>query len=239
MILYFDDAVSLTGAKILPHPMTLVYPSSYTLNFTCMTGLQANQPVDIEALGCTEWKLSVRTGFTTSAVTLLSNKYDGSCVEGNVFTLQLNTNTLPVYTFIAGRRRAMVVFCLKGMKEQEGIMNVAVAIQFIACLQSTGDDIEPPQMSDYDELTNLPSIDGVEIKGSKIAKDYGLVAQTTNMPMASPDLLGSVYVYVGEDSAQYQRGHMYLAAHGPDSPYWEDITIYGGTSKLDYTIIND
>lgn len=240
MILYFDDAIALTGARIIPRPLILVYPSAYTLKLQCMTGYKAQVPVDIESLGCTEWQMTVRTGFNTSAITLIRGHYDASCVSGNEFTIQLSTCTLPVYTWIAGRRKALVVFCLKGFKPDTGCQDVAICIQFLVSLQSTGDDIQPPQAAiSYNELGDLPSIEGVTVQGQESANHYNLVARTPNMPTATADMRGAVYIYTGENTAQYRRGHIYMVCVQLDGTVaWEDITDAGNV-RLDYDIVDD
>ena len=62
--------------------------------------------------------------------------------------------------------------------------------------------------SNYNDLTNKPSINSITLSGNKTSSDLGLQdkMQYSTMPTASADNEGKIYQYVGTTDANYTNG---------------------------------
>ena len=72
---------------------------------------------------------------------------------------------------------------------------------------------------DYENLTNLPQINGHELKGNLSSDSLGLqeAIQFEEMPEASADYLGKVYQYIGETET-YKQGAFYICTTDGEEP---------------------
>ena len=70
MLLHFDDAVSLTGARLWRRDkLVLLYGLHHTLEFDCIAGMD-NDPVDMEARNCTFWRMRILPSLASPAMVL-------------------------------------------------------------------------------------------------------------------------------------------------------------------------
>lgn len=71
--------------------------------------------------------------------------------------------------------------------------------------------VQPASSGDYEQLSNLPTINGVQIIGNKSGADLSLQNQIQYVALPTPnnDLLGKVYQYIGADDAVANLKHNY------------------------------
>ena len=77
--------------------------------------------------------------------------------------------------------------------------------------------------SNYNDLTNKPSINGVTLTGNKTTSDLSLQdkMQYSTMPTASADNEGKIYQYVGTTDANYTNGYYYKCVENNASYSWQ------------------
>lgn len=240
MLLYFADSTSLTGARIIPGPLILIYPTTYNLVLECVTGPYQNTPVNIEEYKCDEWHLQIKSGYNTAAKALINKSYTATCVQNNIFTLPVETSNVAVYKTVAGRYKTPAVFTLKGYKQEGARKRTVVAIQFNMFLQSSGTNVEPPEPSisgttNYTELTNLPSINNKIIRNDNPAGYYDLMSAAPEIPEASDKLHRHAYVYTGDTiEGGFSKGHTYICEDINGTYTWVDCT----PGAMNYDIID-
>ena len=77
--------------------------------------------------------------------------------------------------------------------------------------------------SNYNDLTNKPSINGVTLTGNKTTSDLSLQdkMQYSTMPTASAENEGKIYQYVGTTDANYTNGYYYKCVENNASYSWQ------------------
>ena len=95
--------------------------------------------------------------------------------------------------------------------------------------------------SDYDDLTNKPTINGETLTGDMTAADLGLqdAIQVDTMETASADLLGKVVQYVGDTDQDYTQGYFYkCVSDGEVTPTysWEQLDVQPASSGGDASL---
>lgn len=112
--------------------------------------------------------------------------------------------------------------------------------------------------TNYNELSNKPSINDIELSGNKTTSDLGLfggnyndltnkptipdVIQTTTLPTASVDNLGKIMQYTGTTDSTYTNGYFYqVVSDGQATPTysWENINVQAGGGSLAPRYIED
>lgn len=97
--------------------------------------------------------------------------------------------------------------------------------------------------SNYNELSNKPSINNVTLTGDKSLDDLGIeTIQYSTMPTASADYTGKIVQYVGTSiSGSYQNGYFYACVEDGGTYSWENINVQassGGSSAVIVTGTN-
>ena len=95
--------------------------------------------------------------------------------------------------------------------------------------------------SDYPQLSNKPSINGVTLLGNKTAADLGLqdAIQIGTMPTASATYADKVVQYLGETDLHYTHGRFYECVENNGVYSWQTTTVqalsdhYSGSAILD------
>ena len=69
--------------------------------------------------------------------------------------------------------------------------------------------------SNYNDLSNKPSINGVTLSGNKTSEDLGIEnIQYSTMPTASSTNVGQIVQYTGASvSGSYQNGYFYICVN--------------------------
>lgn len=95
--------------------------------------------------------------------------------------------------------------------------------------------------TNYNELSNKPSINSIELSGNKTASDLGLqdIVQYSTLPTASIDNLGKIAQYTGTTTQDYTNGYFYQVVSDGQDPAtysWENINVQagGGSSAPEY-----
>lgn len=97
--------------------------------------------------------------------------------------------------------------------------------------------------SNYNQLTNKPSINSVTLSGNKTSADLGLqdAIQIDTMPTASATYVGKVVQFVGATDANYTHGYFYECTTDGSTYSWTQLNVQpssgGGTS--DYSQLSN
>ncbi len=86
--------------------------------------------------------------------------------------------------------------------------------------------------TDYENLSNLPSIGGVELIGDKSLDDLSIQSriQYTTMPSATVDNLGQIVEYVGATTADYKLGYFYQCQYVNSAYTWVKVDVSDNSS---------
>ena len=90
-------------------------------------------------------------------------------------------------------------------------------------------------VNDYEDLDNLPSINGTQLVGNKTSADLDLqdIIQLDTMPTLSADINGKIYQYVGDTTSNFTQGKFYKAIYiNVISYYWSSSEVNGYTLAL-------
>lgn len=86
-----------------------------------------------------------------------------------------------------------------------------------------------PSNTDYENLTNLPSIEGTQLIGDKTYTQLGIqpTYQFDVMPTATAAIAGKVIQYTGTSTADYKSGFNYRCAYNAETAayYWQKLDI--------------
>lgn len=82
-------------------------------------------------------------------------------------------------------------------------------------------------VSSYDDLTDKPTINDVELSGNKTTSDLGLqdVVQFSTMPSATADILGKIVQYIGATANGYTHGYYYECVTDGSAYSWEKLDV--------------
>ena len=90
-----------------------------------------------------------------------------------------------------------------------------------------------PNNNDYDNLSNHPEINSVELVGNKSLDDIGVNGkfQYTTMPIPSADLVSKIVQYIGTSTADYKTGYWYQDTYDVASGnyVWAELNVSGNT----------
>jgi hypothetical protein len=93
-------------------------------------------------------------------------------------------------------------------------------------------DVQPSN-SDYEQLTNHPEIENVELVGNKTLDDLGINGkfQYSTLPTATVSNAGKIVQYIGTTTADYKKGFWYQSAYDSEtSEYvWKNIDVSSNT----------
>lgn len=86
-----------------------------------------------------------------------------------------------------------------------------------------------PDNSNYENLSNLPEINNVQLIGTKSLDDLGIQAifQYSTLPTAAVALAGTIVEYTGVTTADYKAGFFYQCAYNTETAgyYWRKIDV--------------
>ena len=86
-----------------------------------------------------------------------------------------------------------------------------------------------PDNSNYENLSNLPEINNVQLIGTKSLDDLGIQAifQYSTLPTAAVALAGKIVEYTGVTTADYKAGFFYQCAYNTETAgyYWRQIDV--------------
>ena len=94
--------------------------------------------------------------------------------------------------------------------------------------------------SNYNELSNQPSINNVTLTGDKSLDDLGIeTIQYSTMPTASSSYTGKIVQYTGTSiSGSYQNGYFYACVEDGGTYSWENINVQASSGGSSAVIIN-
>jgi len=100
-------------------------------------------------------------------------------------------------------------------------------------------DVQPSN-SDYEQLSNLPQIDSIEIIGNKSLDDFGIQGkvQFSTLPAATVENAGKIVQYIGTTTAALKKGYFYQSAYDVESGdyVWVQVDVSSNSaleSRLD------
>lgn len=144
MLLHFDDATSLTGARLWRRDkLIILYGLHHTLELQCIAGPD-NQPVDMESRNCTRWELTITPSLASPTMVLASASYSENIAVGDILSFDFSTATTEMYKYVAGNTTAPGVFQLLGYEGSEDV--ATVGIQFPVILRTTTVNPMPPDL---------------------------------------------------------------------------------------------
>jgi len=147
MLLHFDDATSLTGAKLFRrNRLVILYGLHHTLELQCIAGL-ANTPVDMQALNLWHWELNITKTLENPSSILASAIYETNIAVEDILSVEFSTATEAMYEYVAGGIEQPAVFELKGF-ESDASEEATVVIQLPITLRTTVTDKCPQKLSD-------------------------------------------------------------------------------------------
>ena len=147
MLLHFDDATSLTGAKLFRRSrLVILYGLHHTLELQCIAGFD-NAPVDMQALGLGHWELNIARTLENPSSILASAIYETNIAVGDILSVEFSTATEAMYEYVAGGMEQPAVFELKGF-ESDSSEEASVVIQLPITLRTTVTDKCPQKLSD-------------------------------------------------------------------------------------------
>lgn len=86
-----------------------------------------------------------------------------------------------------------------------------------------------PSNADYENLSNLPEIEGTQLIGNKSLSDLNIqkVFQYSTPPTATNELAGVIIQYVGVTAADYKAGYFYQCAYNTETAgyYWRELNV--------------
>ena len=145
MLLHFDDATSLTGARLFRRDkLILLYGLHHTLELQCIAGPD-NIPIDMQSLNCTRWELTITPSLASPSLILAQASYSDNIAVGDTLSFDFSTATVEMYRYVSGQATAPGVFQLLGYEGGED--TPTVGIQFPLILRTTAVDPIPPDLS--------------------------------------------------------------------------------------------
>lgn len=91
-----------------------------------------------------------------------------------------------------------------------------------------------PSNADYEQLSNLPQIEGVEIIGNKALDDLGIQGkvQYSTMPTPTVGIASKIVQYIGSPTVDYKTGYWYQCAYDVEtaSYKWMQIDVSSNTA---------
>ena len=83
--------------------------------------------------------------------------------------------------------------------------------------------------TNYDSLTNKPSVNGKELKGNMTGEDLSLLTISDTLPEAAADIEGQTILYIGATTTDYTKGLVYecqevTPATSPKTYHWSAIS---------------
>ena len=86
-----------------------------------------------------------------------------------------------------------------------------------------------PDNSNYENLTNLPEVNSVQLVGNKSLSDLGIQGQLqfTTPPTAESVIAGKIIQYTGVTTADYKAGFFYQCAYDTETAgyYWRQLDV--------------
>lgn len=84
-----------------------------------------------------------------------------------------------------------------------------------------------PSNRNYEELNNLPEINGIEVKGSKSLDDLGIqgILQKTTLGTATAANAGTIYQYIGDTTTDYRKGYFYQSSYDTETAGYKWVNI--------------
>lgn len=95
--------------------------------------------------------------------------------------------------------------------------------------------------SDYSQLSNKPSINGITLSGNKTSVDLGLqnTTQYSTMPTASSENVGQIVQYIGTTDANYTNGYFYICVSDNSSYSWNNLNVQGSAGTPLYIVTDN
>lgn len=94
-------------------------------------------------------------------------------------------------------------------------------------------DVQPSN-ADYEQLSNLPEINNVEIIGSKSLADLDIqkTVQVDTLPLATVSNAGTILQYTGNTTGSLKKGYFYQSAYDVESGdyIWAEINVSSNTA---------
>ena len=97
-----------------------------------------------------------------------------------------------------------------------------------------------PSNSDYEQLSNLPQIESIELIGNKTLSDLGIQGQVqfSTLPTAAVENAGKIVQFIGTTTASLKKGYFYQSAYDVDSGdyVWKQVDVSSNSaleSRLD------
>lgn len=134
MKVFFDDAITLTGARTIPRAMVLVYGTRTDVELEAVTA-QDNLPIDLESLGCKEWVLEIKPAFGTDEKALLTSSMTADALSGNKFSFSLGLFSMSLYTYLSGRSKSPAILSMSGYRKLNDPASKLAAFQFMITVQ--------------------------------------------------------------------------------------------------------
>ena len=134
MKVFFDDATTLTGARTIPRAMVLVYGTRSNMELEAVT-VQDNLPIDLESMGCKEWKLEIKPAFSNDSKVLLSYLMDSSVLQGNKFSFSLGLFSMALCRYTEGRSKSPAFLSMSGYANTNDPESKRAAFEFLINVQ--------------------------------------------------------------------------------------------------------
>lgn len=134
MKVFFDDAITLTGARTIPRAMVLVYGTRTDVELEAVTA-QDNLPIDLESLGCKEWVLEIKPAIGTDEKPLLTSSMNDTALSGNKFSFSLGLFSMSLYTYLSGRSKSPAILSMSGYRKLNDPASKLAAFQFMITVQ--------------------------------------------------------------------------------------------------------
>lgn len=92
------------------------------------------------------------------------------------------------------------------------VVSGSLAYEWVQC------DVQPSNR-DYEDLDNLPEINGVTVKGQKTVAELGLQGQVqfASLPEADSTKSGVILQYIGSSTADYKNGYFYQCRYDAET----------------------
>ena len=87
-------------------------------------------------------------------------------------------------------------------------------------------DVQPSN-ADYEQLSNIPQLEGIDIIGSKVLDDFGIQGkvQYETMPTATVAIASKIIQYIGTPTVDYRTGYWYQCAYDVETASYKWVQI--------------
>lgn len=87
-------------------------------------------------------------------------------------------------------------------------------------------DVQPSN-ADYEQLSNIPQIEGIDIIGNKALDDFGIQGkvQYSTLPTATVAIASKIVQYIGTPTADYKTGYWYQCAYDVETATYKWVQL--------------